>query len=81
MLDSRLRGNDEMKASTVDTLIWVYVYGGLILVALGFSIQRTDNGLGYGVIAIGAVVAIAGFALIYVRSRMKELPQTNDTTS
>jgi hypothetical protein len=69
-----------MKASTVDTLIWVYVYGGLILVGLGVSVQRTASGLGYGVMAIGAVVAIAGFALIYVRSRMNELPQTNETT-
>ncbi|MGY4829450.1 hypothetical protein ACVNIS_12825 [Sphaerotilaceae bacterium SBD11-9] len=69
-----------MKTSTVDVLIWVLIYGGLILVALGLSVQRTDDGLGYGVLVAGAVVAAAGFALIYVRSRMKELPPTNDKT-
>ncbi len=70
-----------MKTSTVDALIWVYVYGGLILVGLGLSVQRTNDGLGYGVIAVGGVLAIVGFALIYVRSRMKELPPTKDKTS
>ncbi len=70
-----------MKVDTVDTLIWVLVYGGLILVGLGLSVQRTDQGLGYGVMAVGGFAAVAGFALIYVRSRMKELPPTKDTTS
>jgi hypothetical protein len=67
-----------MKTSTVDALIWVYVYGGLILVGLGLSVQRTDDGLGYGVIAVGGVIAVVGFALIYVRSRMKEAAQPKD---
>ncbi|HEX3138973.1 MAG TPA: hypothetical protein VHQ87_02905 [Rhizobacter sp.] len=67
-----------MKTSTVDALIWVYVYAGLILVGLGLSVQRTDDGLGYGVIAVGGAVAIIGFVLIYVRSRMKETPQTKE---
>ena len=70
-----------MKASTVDTLIWVLVYGGLIGVGLGLSVQRSDPGLGYGVAIVGGVLAVVGFALIYVRSRMKELPQSKDKTS
>ncbi len=70
-----------MKASTVDTLIWVLVYGGLILLGLGLSVQRTDNGMGFGLAVIGGVVAVIGFALIYVRSRMNETPLNKDTTS
>lgn len=69
-----------MKVSTVDTLIWVLVYGGLILVGLGLSVQRSSVGLGYGVAILGGVVTVVGFALIYVRSRMKELPPTTDKT-
>ena len=69
-----------MKASTVETLIWAYIYGGLILVGLGLSVRRTHLGLGYGVIAVGAVLAIVGFALIYVRSRMNETLQPKDKT-
>ena len=70
-----------MKTSTVDTLIWALVYGGLILVGLGFSVQRADNGLGYGLAIVGSLATVVGFALIYVRSRMKELPLTKDKTS
>ena len=37
-----------MKASTVDALIWVLVYGGLLLVGLGLSVKRSAGSLGYG---------------------------------
>ena len=69
-----------MKVSTVDTLIWVLVYGGLIGVGLGVSVQRTDNGLGLGLAIVGGLAAVVGFALIYVRSRMNETPLNKDTT-
>jgi hypothetical protein len=69
-----------MKPSTVEALVWVYVYGGLLLVALGLSVQRSSAGLGYGLIAVGAVLAAIGFALIYVRSRMKANPPSKDKT-
>jgi hypothetical protein len=61
-----------MKTSTVDTLIWVLIYGGLLAVGLGLYVQRTESTLGTTVVAVGGVVAAIGFALIYVRSRMKD---------
>jgi hypothetical protein len=67
-----------MKTSTVDTLIWVYIYGGLLAVGLGLMVRRTDDTLGHIVIVIGAVVTAVGVALVYVRSRMKEPPSTPD---
>ncbi len=69
-----------MKVSTVDTLIWVMFYGGLLTVGLGMSVLRSDDGLGYGLIVAGVVMAVAGFALLYVRSRMNEPPQPKDKT-
>ncbi len=63
-----------MKTSTIDTLIWVLIYGGLLGMGLGLSVQRTDDGLGTGVAIGGGILAALGFALIYVRSRMKEQP-------
>ena len=60
-----------MKTSTIDVLIWVLIYGGLIVVGWGISVQRSNNGLGFSLIAGGGVVAAIGFLLIYIRSRMK----------
>lgn len=61
-----------MKTTTVDNLIWVLIYGGLLAVGLGLYVQRTEGTLGTTVLAIGGGVAALGFALIYVRSRMKD---------
>ena len=60
-----------MKSSTIEVLIWVFIYGGLIVVGWGLSVQRSRSGLGLVLIGGGSVVAAAGFLLIYVRSRMK----------
>jgi len=67
-----------MKTSTLETLIWVYIYGGLLSVGLGLYMQRTDSKLGTIVLVVGAVVAALGFALIYVRSRIKDAPSSTE---
>ena len=51
-------------------LIWALIYGGLLTLVLGLSVQRTDDALGWSLVAGGAIVAAIGFALIYLRSRL-----------
>ena len=53
-------------------LIWVLIYGGLLALVLGLSVQRTDAVLGLTMALAGGAVAAVGALLIYVRSRMKE---------
>ena len=53
------------------TIIWVLVYGGLLTLVLGLSVQRSDDDLGWSMVAAGLVVALLGFALVFVRARMK----------
>ena len=60
-----------MKPSTLETLIWVLIYGGLLLVGLGLAVQREHDPLGWSITVFGAVAAAVGVVLIYVRSRMK----------
>ncbi len=55
----------------VQQLIWVLVYGGLLTLVLGLSVQRTDDTLGWTLVVGGALVALIGFALVFVRSRLK----------
>ncbi|MDP1566440.1 MAG: hypothetical protein Q8L91_09305 [Polaromonas sp.] len=51
-------------------LIWALIYGGLLTLVLGLSVQRSDDVLGWIMVVGGAIVAATGFVLIYVRSRM-----------
>ena len=60
-----------MKTSTVEALVWVLIYGGLLLLVLGLFVARRDAGLGWVLGSAGAVRAAAGVALIVVRSRMR----------
>lgn len=56
------------------TLIWVLIYGGLLTLVLGLTVQRSDDALGWSMLVGGGLVAAAGFALIYLRSKMKVEP-------
>ena len=60
-----------MKTSTVETLIWVLIYGGLLVLSLGYFVGRQEQTLGNGLMLGGAAIAGIGVVLIYVRSRMK----------
>ena len=59
-----------MKPATVETLVWVLIYAGLLLAVLGLAVLRLDDALGWPLVALGAVAASVGVALIWVRSRM-----------
>ena len=61
-----------MKAARVEVWIWVLIYAGLVLFALGLSVQRGDASLGWGIAALGIALAAVGIVLIWVRSRMKD---------
>jgi hypothetical protein len=60
-----------MKTSTLETLIWVLIYGGLLGFALGLAVLAGSKTVGAGICITGGVSALAGVVLIYVRSRIK----------
>ena len=55
----------------VERLIWMLVYGGLFTVVIGLATRPNDAVTGWSLIVVGAVVAVAGAVLVYVRSRMR----------
>lgn len=61
-----------MKASTLDKLIWTLVYGGLLVVGLGLSVQRGDDALGWTLVMGGGLASAVGVVLVYVRSRLND---------
>jgi hypothetical protein len=54
--------------------IWILIYGGLFVVILGIATGRTDAALGWSISVPGGIVALVGFVLIYVRSRLPNIP-------
>jgi hypothetical protein len=60
-----------LNSKRLHKLIWVLVYGGLLTLVLGLSVQRSDDDLGWSMVAAGFAVALLGFSLVFVRARMK----------
>ena len=56
----------------VAALTWVLIFGGMLALALGLVLRRSEPGLG-GVIALASIACIVvGVVLVWVRSRMEK---------
>ena len=59
-----------LSVATVGVLIWVLIYGGLLVFSVGLA-WREVHGLMAGTVSIaGLAIAAAGVVLILYRSRM-----------
>jgi vacuolar-type H+-ATPase subunit I/STV1 len=59
-------------AARVEKWIWMLIYAGMLLFALGLAVQRSDTLLGWGMATAGGAMTVIGIVLIWVRSRMKD---------
>ncbi len=64
-------GSSSGTAKKIETWVWVLIYAGLILIGLGWSVQRSDAALGWGIATVGAAGVVAGAVLVWVRSRIR----------
>ncbi len=64
------------KAPRIQKWIWILIYPGIVLLALGLSVQRSDAALGWGIATSGIAAIVAGLVLIWVRSRMTNTKET-----
>jgi hypothetical protein len=64
-----ITGPSTMSNDTLDKLIWVLIYGGLLVLCLGLFLLRTAPGLGWGLVVVGGALATVGAALVAVRAR------------
>ena len=60
----------KLSAARVGVLIWVLIYGGLFVLAIGLALREV-HGLLAGSVSIGGLVALTvGIVLIWYRTRM-----------
>ena len=64
----------KLAAGRVEALVWILIYGGLFVFALGVALSRGGLDDGLSVSIVGIVFTIAGVVLVYVRSRMADRP-------
>jgi hypothetical protein len=62
------------KMARLHKIIWALIFGGLLTVILGLFVGKTDDGLGWMMMAAGGVLTAVGAVLIYVRSTMADKP-------
>jgi hypothetical protein len=58
-----------MGNATLDVLVWVLIFGGLLLLSLGLFVPGDRPGLQALLVAGGAIAAVAGVVLVAVRAR------------
>lgn len=63
-----------MSTAALEVLIWVLIFGGLVILGLGFSVERSDAALGWSLVVAGGIAAAVGALLVVVRSRIADEP-------
>ena len=62
----------KVSAAKVGALIWVLIFGGMLMLALGLVVRRADADLGWGIALVSTGAIVLGILLVWVRSRMNE---------
>ena len=68
----KYNGTTHVGLMRLETLVWVLIYGGLLALVVGMFMSRNQEGSGFEMMVGGAIVAVFGAGLVYVRSRLRE---------
>ena len=68
----------KLTAARLDALVWSFIYGGLIAAGIGIALTRSGESYGAAVIVAGALLAVIGGFLVWVRSRLP-VPSSSET--
>ena len=64
-----------MSHARTDALIWVLVFGGLIVFGLGLSVGRSDDAIGWALCGFGMLDMAVGAVMLWSRSRSRSDPR------
>ena len=68
----KYNGTTHVGLMRLETLVWVFIYGGLLTLVVGIFMSRGQSGSGLAMVVGGAALAVIGVGLIYLRSRLRE---------
>ena len=63
------------KMARLHKIIWALIFGGLLTSILGIFVGKTDDAIGWMMVAAGIVLVVIGAILIYVRSTLTTEPK------
>ena len=61
---------NEPKMARLHKIIWALIFVGLLAIILGIFVGKTNDSIGWMMLAAGGLATAAGAVLIYVRSTM-----------
>jgi hypothetical protein len=64
-----------MSNRALDRLIWTLIFGGILILSVSLFVARGARAIAWTLGSAGALAALAGPALIVVRSRRSEAPK------
>ena len=70
---NKYNGTSDERLLRMERVIWPLVYGGLLLLVLGYFTENTQHADASGLYAVGGVAVCLGVVVFYLRSRQKEL--------
>lgn len=60
----------KLTVARVEVLVWVLIYGGLLILAVGLALRDSSSVLAHGLGVAGLALAGVGAFLVWLRSRM-----------
>jgi vacuolar-type H+-ATPase subunit I/STV1 len=65
----------KLSTARIEVLVWVLIYGGLLVCGIGIALSRGGRSYGWGFVAAGLAAAAVGALLIWWRSRIVDTPE------
>jgi hypothetical protein len=60
----------KISISRIGVLVWVFIYGGLLVFAMGLALRDYNDPVAHGLAGLGLLVAAIGVYLIFLRARI-----------
>jgi vacuolar-type H+-ATPase subunit I/STV1 len=68
----KYNGTTNVRLLRIERLTWTLIYGGLLVIVLGYFSESTQTTPAGGMYTGGALAVVVGMVLIVTRSRLRE---------